>query len=229
MHNRDKLKEQVEKINKLISEGKAVDLTLRTNTGSARLLVRRKEASPVTGSVLATEEAFGTEAEVASLDLTEDITDAEISEKIKKAAKSALMAESDGNELPVVILTHDDIRNLWILAADCSYTTEEHNVTALHGFETDLSSIPRIFWSIIDPPELSLAAPLFHDLIYRCAGELPSKFGKIDPENGFVFTREEVDDLFLELMTKAGIPSWKRNAAYWAVRGFAGFAWRKQD
>jgi hypothetical protein len=139
-----------------------------------------------------------------------------------------LTLEVDDQSLPVVTLTHDDINNVWILAADCSYTTSNHKVTAVEGFRTDLSSIPRIFWSLLDPPELSLAAPLFHDLIYRCAGKLPSSFGRIDPGDGFVFVREQVDALFLELMTKAGIPKWKRTAAYLAVRGFAGFAWKEQ-
>jgi hypothetical protein len=131
--------------------------------------------------------------------------------------------------LPRVVLTRDEQRKVWILVDDCSYQPNNIDplctITARRNFETDLSSIPRVFWSIIAREELSLAAPLFHDLIYRCGG------GKLSPQqlappDCHVFKRAEVDDLFLELMTRAGIPRWKRQAAFWAVRGFAGFAWK---
>jgi len=114
-----------------------------------------------------------------------------------------------------------------VLFEKCSYQTAGHTISARAGYETDLASIPRLFWSILAPEELSLAAPLFHDLIYRCGGSLPED--GLNPFDGKLFERKEVDDLFLELMKKAKIPRWKRTAAYWAVRGFAGFAWKGQN
>jgi hypothetical protein len=200
----EELKRQVDKINKLIASGKTVDLRMTNHADSARLLVNKKKASPIPkGAAIDVNEELGvgdgSTAQTLNLNLTaEDFTDEQIVDKIKQASMFALALEVDDQSLPVVTLTHDDIKNEWILAADCSYTTSNHKVTAVEGFRTDLSSIPRIFWAILDPPELSLAAPLFHDLIYRCAGKLPSAFGRIDPGDGFVFVREQVDNLFLE-------------------------------
>lgn len=114
----------------------------------------------------------------------------------------------------------------WLLVGDCVYTTDDgFTLTARSGFETDLASIPRILWLAIAPHELSLAAPIFHDLLYRAGGEVGPPTGEVAPA-GRVFTRREADDLFLELMTRAAVPKWKRKAAYHIVDYFAGYAWR---
>ena len=236
--NNDELRKQVEEISRRIDEGQTVELHLRGAKNSARLRVDKKGARRSVKKKLSPENAAlnvgKSPAENAySLDLqANEISDAAIAAKIKAASGSAQTAHlaATANGLPRVVLARDDVRGVWILDADCLYTPDRinpaHKITAPKNFETDLSSIPRIFWSIIEPAELSLAAPLFHDLIYRRAGQLPQ--GELDPFDGFAFERRQVDDLFLELMTKAGIPRWKRTAAYWAVRGFAAFAWRMQ-
>lgn len=115
----------------------------------------------------------------------------------------------------------------WILGEDCVYNTNDgFTITAKTGFKTDLASIPRIFWALIASFELSITAPVFHDLIYRSAGEVVPPDGEVIP-SGKIFTRLEADDIFLELMTRAKISYWKRNVAYLAVRHFAESSWRK--
>jgi hypothetical protein len=115
----------------------------------------------------------------------------------------------------------------WLLAEDCVYITNDgFTIIAKSGFKTDLASIPRIFWALIASFELSITAPVFHDLIYRSAGEVALPDGEVIPI-GKIFTRQEADDIFLELMTRAKISYWKRNVAYLSVRHFAESSWRK--
>ncbi len=77
------------------------------------------------------------------------------------------------------------------------------------GFRSDLASIPRLFWAIIASFELSLLAPIMHDLIYRSGGRVILPHGEVTP-TGRIFERKEADDLFLELMTRAKVAYWKR-------------------
>lgn len=79
------------------------------------------------------------------------------------------------------------------------------------GFRFDLASIPRPLWSLIAPFELSIAAPLVHDWIYR--------------GNDRRYTRAQADRIFRELMKREGISWWRREPAYAAVRAFGGKAW----
>ena len=235
--NNKELKKQVEEIEKLIADGKTVKLNLQSDKKSARLKVDKKGVRRRTAKANLSDGIVGLNADETmsantfSFDFKADeISDAEINAKIKAASNLTLAANIGAavNPLPKVTLSRDDARGIWILENNCSYKPDKLNpnrtITAFQGFETDLSSIPRIFWSIVEPAELSLAAPLFHDLIYRRAGKLSQT--ELDPFDEFVFERRQVDDLFLEIMTKAGIPRWKRSAAYWAVRGFAAFAWK---
>lgn len=90
------------------------------------------------------------------------------------------------------------------------------------GFEFDAASIPRVCWWLIGPVELSLAAPLAHDFLYRCGG---------CPEPGVAlpartWTRAEADRLFRVVMAAEGVPRWRRGLAYLAVRLFGWRAWR---
>lgn len=235
--NNEQLKKQVEEIEKLVADGKTVKLNLQKDKKSASLKIDNKGVRRDSKKSL-NEGNFGlnintTAAKTFALDLgANDISDAQINAKIKKASDLAKTMNIGAavSVLPKVTLSRDDARAIWILENTCSYTPDKLNpgrkIIALQGFETDLSSIPRIFWSIIEPAELSLAAPLFHDLIYRRAGKLLQD--QLDPFDDYIFERRQVDDLFLELMMKAGIPRWKRKAAYWAVRGFAAFAWKSK-
>jgi hypothetical protein len=235
--NNEQIKKQIQQVAKLVADGKTIKVELRGEKKSTDLKIDKKGVRRLSKANL-NEENFELKvaktksvAAVFSFDFSSnEISDAEITAKIKMAGKltSANNIVADVAAVPKVTLSRADARAVWILENDCSYAPDKLNpnrtITAPKGFETNLSSIPRIFWSIVDPAELSLAAPLFHDLIYRRAGKLPQD--ELNPFDNFVFERRQVDDLFLELMTKAGIPQWKRTAAYWAVRGFASFAWR---
>lgn len=127
---------------------------------------------------------------------------------------------------PRIVLTRTDTENgeMWQVVEKCEYKTDNGGVTITvpKGFITDLASVPRIFWGIVASFELSLSGPLFHDLIYRCAGQIPAEL--VNPDH--IFERDETDALFLELMVKSGVPHWKCRVAYRAVRTFARFAWK---
>lgn len=86
------------------------------------------------------------------------------------------------------------------------------------GFEFDLASIPRPLWWLIAPFELSLAAPLVHDYLYRHGGVLP---------DGRRFTRADADRLFLEIMRAERVPYWRRVLAFPAVRLFGWTGWKE--
>jgi Protein of unknown function (DUF1353) len=76
-------------------------------------------------------------------------------------------------------------------------------------------------WPIIAPFELSILAPLFHDLVYEFKGRPPADL--VEPYR--TFTRVEADDLFLHLMEMEGVSGWRRNLAYAAVRAGGLLAW----
>jgi hypothetical protein len=182
-------------------------------------------------------------AEVFDLDLTSvDVSDAEI-EKIIEEASNRTKLEMDkiktrdprvkyrgaASNLPLVVITMRPEDKLWEVYEECRYTPDgdTHTLIAPKGYKTDLASVPRIFWAIIASFELSLAAPVFHDLLYQCAGELPE--GKVEPFPRKKFERNEADKIFLELMTKANVSRWKREVAYHAVYYGAWWAWKKRD
>ena len=123
--------------------------------------------------------------------------------------------------LPPVQLTYDTAARVWRLLADYRYTYDGVTLTAKAGYAYDLASVPRPLWWLIAPNELSLVAPLFHDLLYDFRGVLPA-----DTATPYrTFTRREADDLFLHLMEAEGIAWWRRNAAYSAVRAFGWTFW----
>jgi hypothetical protein len=105
---------------------------------------------------------------------------------------------------------------------DYTYQYGPYKITVPSGFVYDRASIPRIFWVLMDKDSLSNVAPLFHDFLYRNGGKPPKNL--VFPYH--TFTREDTDNLFFELMTKCGVETWRRQAAYKAVRNFSGFAWQ---
>ncbi len=223
----DSTKEQVHEIMELIKAGQPIDIAITSPDGRATLRADEGGVQRVSDTAVASTRT-PTNVKTFNLRLESTISDSEIIERIRNA--SGLAQATATNGLPAVVVTRDEIRRVWILHETCKYVPANlhppHTISALKGFEFDLASIPRIFWSIIASHELSLAAPLFHDLLYKRGGKLHQ--GELAP-TGRVFVRSEVDDLFLELMTKANVPTWKRYTAYLAVRGFASFAWNDQS
>ena len=79
------------------------------------------------------------------------------------------------------------------------------------GYESDLASVPRIFWSIIAPFELGIKECIVHDKLYR--------------EN--FRDRKWCDDFWLTTMRRKKVKKWKREWAYRLVRSFGWNSWRK--
>jgi hypothetical protein len=129
--------------------------------------------------------------------------------------------EISASPLPPPVLTYigDD---RWRLEADYTYQDGDHRITVPAGFEFDLSSVPRAFWSLIAPFELSITAPLLHDFLYQYGGRPPP--GTVEPPR--TYTRREADQLFRAVMEREGVPAWRRLPAYAAVRAFGRRAWR---
>jgi len=119
------------------------------------------------------------------------------------------------------VVTYIDSVKLWVLERDYTYAHRDFRLTIKAGFKSDLASIPRVLWSFVAPLELSLTAALVHDFLYGCGGEPPA--GTVDPPRNF--SREDVDALFLGIMERERIDTWRLTAAYDAVRAFGECTW----
>ena len=117
--------------------------------------------------------------------------------------------------LPPPVLTWLGGRE-WRLEAPYAYRDGETTIAVPAGFRFDLSSVPRIWWWLIAPFELSIVAPLVHDFLYRHAGRPPA--GTVEPPR--TYTRAEADAMFLRIMELEGVAWWRRTIAYVAVRLF---------
>lgn len=123
--------------------------------------------------------------------------------------------------LPSPIVSYDVFSGKWRLEAAYGYFDAPNQITVPSQFSFDLASVPRPFWWLIAPFELSIAAPLLHDFLYRFQGSPPG--GAIVPPR--TYSREETDLLFRDIMTQEGVPAWRRAAAYRAVRWFGAGGW----
>ena len=112
-----------------------------------------------------------------------------------------------------VAVSYNVAEGYWILLEDFFYTDSNYHVRVPAGFKFDLASIPRFFWRLIAPFELSIAAPLVHDYLYRNSGYVPT--GN--------FSRSDADWIFLQIMREEKVPAWRRWSAYFAVRIFGKF------
>jgi hypothetical protein len=138
------------------------------------------------------------------------------------AGLRAFRVAAAASSLPAVPITYDPGRESWLLLSDYSYGYQGYTLTAKAGFAFDLASVPRPLWWLIAPNELSIVAPLFHDLLYTYQGRL-REYGEVAPDRSY--TRREADDLFLHLMEVEGIARWRRYTAYAAVRAAGGIYW----
>lgn len=114
------------------------------------------------------------------------------------------------------LLTYHVVRRRWRLAVTYVHEAPAFTLVIPAGFVFDLASVPRMVWWMIAPFELSIAAPLVHDFLYRYSGMLAS---------GEVITRRVADRLFWELMVRELVPGWRRVLSYIAVRLFGWMAW----
>ena len=131
--------------------------------------------------------------------------------------------EIPASALAAPLVTYVGPGNRWRLEEAYSYQDGPTRIIVPAGFLFDLASIPRIFWWLIAPFELSVAAPLLHDFLYHHRGDLPP--GTVEPSRPY--TRLEADRLFRTVMETEGVPAWRRTLAFLAVRGFGWLGWRR--
>jgi hypothetical protein len=93
------------------------------------------------------------------------------------------------------------------------------------GFHYDGASVPRWVRWLIDAMDLSVTAPLLHDVIYRFCGVLRHALVSITPFR--TYTREQGDALFRRVMDQEGVSEWKEWAGHKGVRIGGWNAWRK--
>lgn len=123
------------------------------------------------------------------------------------------------SRLPPPILSHRD--GAWVLEAPYAYHDAGTRITVPAGFRFDLASVPRLLWPVVAPFELSIAAPLLHDFLYRFAGAPPEP--AIEPPRRYA--RREADRLFRDVMAAEGVSAWRRHAAFLATRLLGGRSW----
>ena len=103
-------------------------------------------------------------------------------------------------------------RDFKILEAFEYYTNllgdERIIISVPKDFITDFASVPRWLWWLFPPYGLYGKAAVIHDFLYT---EL-SKSYKI--------TKAQADKIFLEALEVLGVPTWKRNIIYLAVKLF---------
>lgn len=121
-------------------------------------------------------------------------------------------SEHQHGDLPTIWVTYSVIKRLWFTLEDYEIHTHfaggsiDLFIPAEYHF--DLASVPRIAQWAIRPFDLSLVAPLAHDILYEFRGH----------HQGRRLTRKQSDQVFLDLMIRSGIPKLRRQIAYRAVR-----------
>jgi len=85
------------------------------------------------------------------------------------------------------------------------------------GFKTDNASVPRIPFAYLLVGGTADAAAAVHDYLYTVPPELPG------------LTKFQADMVFLEAMIASGIPYWRRQLMYFAVRWFGRGAWDERS
>lgn len=109
----------------------------------------------------------------------------------------------------------DDKTDGWLLLEDFSIRIKDEVITVKEGFDLDLTSIPRFFWTAIGNPAdvRKIVAGLCHDGLYATNKK----------------SQKESDDIFLELL-QAFENSWViRNACWSAVSSFGWTVYPKTE
>ena len=90
-------------------------------------------------------------------------------------------------------------------------------ITVPAGFDTDLASVPRLFWRIFPPSGVYNKAAVVHDWLYVTR--------KIGPH---AVCRAEADAVLLEAMDTLGVGWWERTTMYRCVRLFGWIVWNRR-
>lgn len=104
----------------------------------------------------------------------------------------------------------------WEVLEDYYYETSIGIIKVPKGFKTDYASVPKIFRNIINCSGKHGRAAVVHDWLYSSKCTLG-------------VTREEADEIFLEIMTEWGVSVIKRNLMYRMVRLFGASHFRRGE
>ena len=113
-----------------------------------------------------------------------------------------------------------------------STRSDQYIVTIPKGYVTNMSSVPRGCWAFIAPFDVA-RADVVHDILYeKINTQYKTIFESAAAEEGPATKKEReayreiADHVFLEGMnaSEPPVPSWKKYAAYWAVRIFGRWA-----
>ena len=113
-----------------------------------------------------------------------------------------------------------------------STRSDQYIVTIPKGYVTDMASVPRGCWAFIAPFDVARAA-VVHDILYeKINTQYKTILDSAAAEEGPATKKERetyreiADHVFLEGMnaSEPPVPSWKKYAAYWAVRVFGRWA-----
>jgi hypothetical protein len=137
----------------------------------------------------------------------------------RKLSNDQVTIERSSLVAPSITFLAED--NCWRLDESYVYQHGDHTITVRQGFKFDLASVPRVFWWLIAPFELSITAPLLHDFLYQHRGEPPDD--AIQPPR--TYTRGQADVLFRDIMEQEGVVTWRRVTAYRCVQLFGWIAW----
>jgi hypothetical protein len=111
---------------------------------------------------------------------------------------------------PLEVRAHLD--GTWTTLRPMEFEIEDRGTLIVPaGFNTDLASVPRMFWNILPPFGAYEEGAVGHDLIYRSGGGMT---------NIGTFTRAEADDFLAACMEFCECPRWQRVAIYRALRLF---------
>ena len=113
-----------------------------------------------------------------------------------------------------------------------STKTKQYIITIPKEYVTDMASVPRGCWAFIAPFDVARAA-VVHDILYeKINTQYKTILDSAAAEEGPATKKERetyreiADHVFLEGMnaSEQPVPSWKKYAAYWAVRVFGRWA-----
>jgi len=112
----------------------------------------------------------------------------------------------------------------WFLQEPLIYHGRYDTFEVDAGFETDLASVPRIFWSVLPPFGRYAKAAVVHDWLYVYQPAV------LSPGKGYVrITRAQADGIFRRIMEEAGVDFITRWTMYGAVRIGGGSYWKEQE
>jgi hypothetical protein len=92
-------------------------------------------------------------------------------------------------------------------------------IIAPMGFETDFASVPGFLDGIVPSFGPWARAAIIHDFAYHVGGNLPS--GRI--------TRKQADEAFKKALRLCGVPGWRREIMFQAVRAGGSSGWGKSS